>query len=779
MSSAETTGDGQPGIGRAYVSADSGIAVAVDGATTAPDQIYVEFSEPVVVGGADGQAVPADGFSLDGTLAGVETVERGAVAGDPDGTGSRVLVLTLSTGITAAEKPTLSYRPEPGDVETPSGAEPAPVTDLPVTPGSPRVLDVSVLAGRGDAVRIQFDRPITSRTDDATMFTLTDSDGESLLEGDVTVGWTRVLLPLTRDVTGELGDGSNYRLAYREGGSDTERMHNLVGLEGALVRGFSEPLDFSVRRGGFEILEASVPKTPNGSGNIDRTRLQLWFGPSMSADSAAGYELANTLAAVTGLGSADADDPGSPDVTLTLDAPIDPTDEPDAAVQYDPARGDTSAAGNETPDQPLSAEVAAIASPPAPRSARLSPDGESISVEFGRAVRSQHEDATGLKLSGAGGIELSGRVEEGEQLTLGLSEPLDLNEASNTVKLSYTTQGNSGPQYNLLGESDGMPAQPFTVAVERADETPNVERVRIPQDQRDRVVVRFDRPVTAENAAGFSLDGPIARVEELASVDGMDDDVKPYTVVLGLHVDVSTDSATLSYDADAGTVEGSEGGSPDGFEADVEMLPPAPTLERATSPADEAEIHVGFDRSVTLNRGDATGFDLGYEADEDGLATLTGRASAEGGTVVLDTDGPVDLPAEPILEYEPDDEGPNVLGTADGVAAGQATVRVAEGEGVDGRADPGADDGQSADEPSPGDGVATIVDADVPETEPDHVVCTFDRPVEEDASAFTVEGAATRVVGTVDTGGADELTLELVDPVPEGETVTVVYSPSE
>ncbi len=107
MSSDDATGAGQPGIGRAYVSADSGIAEPVEGVTTAPDQIYVEFSEPVIVDGADGRAVPADGFSLDGTLAGIETVERGTVAGDPDGTGSRVLVLTLSTGITAAEQPTL------------------------------------------------------------------------------------------------------------------------------------------------------------------------------------------------------------------------------------------------------------------------------------------------------------------------------------------------------------------------------------------------------------------------------------------------------------------------------------------------------------------------------------------------------------------------------------------------------------------------------------------------------------------------------------------------
>ena len=72
----------------------------------------------------------------------------------------------------------------------------------------------------------------------------------------------------------------------------------------------------------------------------------------------------------------------------------------------------------------------------------------------------------------------------------------------------------------------------------------------------------------------------------------------------------------------------------------------------------------------------------------------------------------------------------------------------------------------------------TLVKADVTETEPDHIVCTFDDAVEEKASAFTIEGAETRVVGTVDTGGPRELTLELVDPVPEGATVKVIYTPS-
>ena len=785
MSSDDATQAGEPGIERAYVSADSGIAVAAAGATTAPDQIYVEFSEPVVVDGADGQAVPADGFSLDGTLAGVETVEQAAVAGEPDGAGSRVLMLTLSTGITASEQPALSYRPEPGDVQTLGGVDPVPTTDLPVTPGSPRVLDVSVLASRGDAVRVQFDRPITSRTEDATMFSLTDSNGNTLLEDDIRVDRTRVILPLTRDITGELGGGSKYTLEYRQGGSDTERMHNLVGLENALVRQFSEPLDFSVRRGRFEILEARVPQTRNGSGNIDRTRLQLWFGPSMSAESAAGYELRNTLASVTGLGNVDSDAAGAPDVTLDLDAPIDPSDEPEAEIRYDPARGDTSAAGNEAPESPLLAEVDAIASPPTPRTVKLAPDGESITVEFGRAVLSQHENATGLKLSGAGGIELSGEIEEGDEaVTLGLSDPLDFEETSNTVKLSYTTQGNSGPRYNLLGGDDGMPVESFKLDVERADGTPSVENVRIPETQRDRVVVRYDRPVTAENTTGFSLEGPVARVEELASVNDMDDAAKKYTVVLGLHVEVSTESATLVYDADSGTVTGADGGAAESFEIDVDLLPPAPTIEGAAVAGDGSEVHVEFDRPVTLNSGDANGFDLDYEEDRDGLPTLTGRASVDGSTVVLEAEDVVNLPAEPTLDYEVDDEGPNVLGTDDGVAAEATTVRVVEAEDrSSGGRGSGSGSGSGSGRRSGGgaendQGVPTLVKADVTETEPDHIVCTFDQAIEEEASAFTIEGSETRVVGTVDTGGERELTLELIDPVPEGTTVKVIYSPS-
>jgi hypothetical protein len=207
------------------------------------------------------------------------------------------------------------------------------------------------------------------------------------------------------------------------------------------------------------------------------------------------------------------------------------------------------------------------------------------------------------------------------------------------------------------------------------------------------------------------------------------------------------------------------------------MLPPEPSLERAVVPGGEAAIRVEFDREVTLNRDDAAGFDLGYDVDEDNLPTLTGRARTDGGTVVLESEEPIDLPAEPYLDYEPDDEGPNVLGTEDGVAAGAFTVRVVEGEGAsDGSGNTGGSDGSSGGAEND-QGVPTLVEADVTETEPDHIVCTFDEAVEEDAAAFTIEGAETRVVGTVDTGGPRELTLELIDPVPEGETVKVVYAP--
>ena len=758
------TGEGKPGIERAYVSAEAGIAVAVDGATTVPDQVYVEFTAPVVVDGADGDAVPADGFALDGTLAGIETVQQGAVAGDPEGPGSRVLVLSLSMGITADEQPTLTYRPDAGDVMAPSGEQPGTVSDLDVTPGSPRVLDVSVLAERGDAVRVSFDRPVITRTEDATMFSLTDGGGNSLLDGDIAVDGSRVTLPLTRDVTEALSDGSQFTLAYREGGSDTERMHNLASGEGALVQRFSQSIDFEVESG-FDIIEASVPRTPNGSGVIDRTRLELWFAPPVAAESAAGYELQNSLATVTGLASHDGDAPNAPDVALDLDAPIDPTDESDAAIHYDPTRGDTVAAGNETPDEPLSTGVEAIGAPPEPREARLSADGESITVEFDRSVRSQHADATGFKLSGTGDIGLSGSVEEGERLTLGLTDSLDFEETSNTVKLTYTTQGNNGPQYNLLGADDGMPVQKFSLAVDRADDTPAVERVRIPQESRDRVVVRFDRPVSAESAEGFSLSGSVARVEELAKVEGMDDDLVPYTVVLGLHVDVSTEEVTLTYDADAGTVTGEGGGSLDSFEADVQMLPPAPTVERAAVPAGESSIRLAYDRAITLNTDDATGFDLDYEEDRDGLASLTGTARADGGTVVLETDDPVALTAGPTLSYEPDDEQPNVLGTEAGVAADKTTVEVEQAEG--------GSDGSGGEEPVP-----TLVDATIPDDAPDTVVCTFDTAVDPEPGEFSLDGADLRVEGVADTGSETEWTLELSGEVPPGTTLKVIYDPA-
>jgi hypothetical protein len=119
-----------------------------------------------------------------------------------------------------------------------------------------------------------------------------------------------------------------------------------------------------------------------------------------------------------------------------------------------------------------------------------------------------------------------------------------------------------------------------------------------------------------------------------------------------------------------------------------------------------------------------------------------------------------------------------VLGTEDGVAASAFTVRVVEGEDASGGSGNtgGSDDSSGGAEND--QGVPTLVEADVTESEPDHIVCTFDQEVEEDASAFTIEGAETRVVGTLDIGGPRELTLELVDPVPEGETVKVVYAPS-
>lgn len=157
------------------------------------------------------------------------------------------------------------------------------------------------------------------------------------------------------------------------------------------------------------------------------------------------------------------------------------------------------------------------------------------------------------------------------------------------------------------------------------------------------------------------------------------------------------------------------------------MLPPVPSLERAVVPGGEAAIHVKFDRRVTLNRDDATGFDLGYDVDKDDPPMLTGRASADGERVVLETEEPIDVPAEPYLDDEPDDEGPNVLGTDDGVAAEAFTVRVVEADSSDGGGgNTAGSDGRSGDGGGNDGGVPTLVDADVTESEPDHIVCPFD-----------------------------------------------------
>lgn len=157
------------------------------------------------------------------------------------------------------------------------------------------------------------------------------------------------------------------------------------------------------------------------------------------------------------------------------------------------------------------------------------------------------------------------------------------------------------------------------------------------------------------------------------------------------------------------------------------MLPPVPSLERAVVPGGEAAIHVKFDRRVTLNRDDATGFDLGYDVDKDDLPMLTGRASADGERVVLETEEPIELPAEPYLDDEPDDEGPNVLETDDGVTAEAFTVRVVEADSSDGGGgNTAGSDGRSGDGGGNDGGVPTLVDADVTESEPDHIVCPFD-----------------------------------------------------
>lgn len=801
MSDARSTTAQRVTIDDAYVSATSGIA-AGDSATTAPDQIYVEFSSPVLIQGANGAAVPADGFRVDGTAAGIETVRLGATVTDgDDAPGSRVLVLSLSMGVAADEEPRLSYDPSSGRVTTASGEEPEPVDSLEVTPGSPRVLDVAIPAGEGDLLQVTFDRPVESRTGDASMLSVTGGDGDRLLDGDIYVDGNRVTLPLTHDVTdsGVDSDGQ-LTLRYRAGGSDTERLRNLVGEESALVQPFAEPIAIEVAAGGFSIAEASVPLAPNSSGNVDHSRVALWFEPPMTAKTAAGYELRDSRAKVRGLASTGSG-AEAPDVMLDLDAPVDAQGDSQPTVRYSPERGDTRAAGNEVPEAPLSAPVQQAGSAPTALGAQLTASRDAIAVEFSRSVVSQTNDASGVTLTGTSDVSLTGAVTEGKTTTFELSDPLDLRETSNTVKLNYSTQADSGRRLNLLAADDGVPVESFSVEVDRSGATPAVKHASVPPGSRDRLWVRFDRPVRADSAAGFSLEGTAARVEQLANPDDLNDNLVPYTLVFELHVEAQGDSASLVYDAEAGNVDGEDGSRVESFEQPVDVLPPAPTVRGATVDRDASAIRVRYDREIVLNQHDATGFGLSYGVDMDGLPRLTGRARVDGTDVLVETEEPVTVTAEPVLSYQPDDAA-NVLGAADGVAAESATVHVEQdpdaGEGApeapeeerdreggdeeserdsDDDGDSDADDGDSDADSDDGTRAPELLSAEVPNDSGDRIVCHFDAPVDPDSGTFEIGGTDAEIVGIVDDEETThELTLELDPTLEAGDEPVIRYT---
>lgn len=739
----------------AYVSASSGVAVG-DSTTTAPDQVYVEFSAPVVLDGADGGPRPADGFRLDGATAGIETVRLGTTGTEAaeDGPGSRVLVLSLSRALTADERVTLSYAPAAGDVRLPDGPAPRPVDGFEVRLGSPRIVDAAIPVDYADELRLTFDRAVVSRTGDASQFELLGDNGNRTLAGDIEVDGRHATLPLTGDLTPETVDADGeLTIRYRGSGSDTEQPRNLAGEAGALVQPFTQPVTLEVSRDGFGIAEASVPLEPNSSGNVDRSRLALQFDPPVTAESAAGYELRNGLAKVQGLDPAGTGG-GAPDVMLDLDAPVDTSEGDQPTVRYDPATGDTRAAGNEVPAEPLSAPVETGGSTPEPLSATLMESGDAIAVEFPRRVNSQSNDTTGLTLSGAGDVELTGAISEGETVTLELSDPLDFRETSNTVKLRYSTQSDSGRRLNLVGAEAGIPVETFKTEVDRHGDGATVKQARIPQERRDAVFVRFDRPVRADTAAGFSLGGTAARVEALASADDLDDSLVPYTLVLGLHTEAQTGSATLAYDGAVGNLDTQQGAPVDSFEQPVDVLPPAPVAQEAFARPGESAVRVRYDRAVTLNQRDDTGFSLSYGVDRDDLPRLTGTVRADGDTVVLQTDGTVAPSANPVLTYQPA-TAPNVLGVDDGVEAAAERLYVdSAGDPVDGADASDAAESDVADEDVPD--AADTEDADADDEDAADL-----QPGDEDAD----DGAdAPDTDGEAETRAADSGNEDRADP---------------
>lgn len=741
----------------AYVSANSGIAVGAS-TTTTPDQIYVEFSAPVVLEGTDGGPVPADGFRVDGATAGAETVRLGETEVDTDTPGSRVLVLSLSRPLTADEQVTLSYTPDAGAVTTPDGAAVAPVEAFEVTLGSPHVVDVAVPADRADEIRVTFDQPVVSRTGDASMFDLAGDNGNRSLTGDIEVEGKQVRLPLTGDLTPDTVDtDGSLTLRYRAGGSDTEQPRNLAGENGALVQPFSQPVSIEVPREGFQITEASVPQEPNSSGNLDRSRVELYFDPPATAESAAGYEIRNSLATVLGLGPTGGSGT-DPDVMLDLDAPVDPKEGKTPTVHYSPDTGNTRAAGNEVPANPLSAPVETAGSSPEPLSATLLPSKDAIAVEFTHPVHSQTNDAAGLKLTGAGDVALTGAISEGKTVTLELTDPLDFRETSNTVKLKYSTQSDSGRRINLVDADSGVPVETFKTEVGRHGEGATVKQARIPQDRRDAVLVRFDRPVRADTAAGFGLEGSVARVEKLTSADDLDDSLAPYTLVLGLHTEAQTGSATLTYDGDVGNVDTQSGEPVGSFEQPVDVLPPAPAAQEAVARSGESAVRVRYNRAVTLNQNDATGFSLSYGVDRDSLPTLTGHARSEGRTVVLETTDPVPLDADPSLAYQPGDE-PNVLGAEQGVTAAATQLRVGEATA----AVEGSDEGASADPEQDTPDAPDAGDQDAADTPDAGDQDTADTPDAGDQDAAdTPDGGDQDTADTPD--GGDQDSADAGDP---------------
>lgn len=198
----------------------------------------------------------------------------------------------------------------------------------------------------------------------------------------------------------------------------------------------------------------------------------------------------------------------------------------------------------------------------------------------------------------------------------------------------------------------------------------------------DEIHLEFSRPVVAENAAGFELDGTHAEVdgirigEECDGDDDDDDDVdndddddeedQDYddrdddnddgdadddtpsgsrTIVLELTLSITHgEEPTVSYDPDCGTVRTGAGIEPGAIEDHPVKRGPPPWPERAYVPAgDPDEVRVVFRGEVRSRTDDATMFAID---GDDSSPELAGDIDVDGTRVTLPLCEPVDLPED-------------------------------------------------------------------------------------------------------------------------------------